>query len=192
MTHESLLSGLMTESFALQAMGARVRTEVAVDQKPAARKWIKSQRDGHFCHLFRSFQEAIHGEGVCEKHGRRCRLPIGPDLATAGLPCQPFSQLRSHQDNHPAQDHVLFDVTFVDFISYLNLRKPKGFVCEQVVTFNRLNPKTNNTFLVEFGSAATNLGYLFRAVALDARDWGESERPRFHGARKGEALMDCN
>ena len=59
-------------------------------------------------------------------------------MAVGGLPCQPFTQLRTQSkkgDSGPPQGHSKYSVVFGMFQDYLAKRQPRGFIVEEVLDF---------------------------------------------------------
>ena len=179
MTHQSLLTGMMTESFGFDAVGMNVTTQIAVDCKSAAAKWIACLRSDKYEHFFDKLEDVVQGCGACRVHGRTCQVPSGPDLLTAGLCCQPFSGARDQRTTKP-RDHPLFKVTFEDFVELMQKSKPNGFCVEQVLGFGRedADHPAGLSYLQQLVNLMADMGYSIRVFQMDASLWSEGERKR--------------
>lgn len=177
--HQSLLSGLMTESFAFEALGIEARTEFVVDCKPAAQKWLSRVCEGRYEHLISNLADVCEGTAPCSVHGRSCTMQKHADLVTVGLPCQPFTSQRDQKRTKPCQ-HKLYPVTFSEFPHFVDMMQPSGFIVEQVMGFDRLDSEehTGQTFLQRFCNLMASKGFSVRAVKMCASLWGEAERKR--------------
>ena len=123
-----------------------------------------------------------------------CVLNETPDILTIGLPCQPFSAARD-RTKCPPQSHELYSVTFTTFMEYIKGRKPKGFICEQVIGFNRMNQETGETYMTEFCSLVAEQQYAVRAHQMVAGDWSEAPRNRclgFDAATENHCLQSMH
>jgi hypothetical protein len=181
LTHQSLLSGMMTESWALEALDIPVKTLCAVDCKPAARRWLTSVGRGRHGHLHSRLEDMTDVRAHCDIHDGRCGVDEGADLATIGLCCQPFSIARD-QRAVPPRKHPLFRVTFVDFPAYVEAKHPKGFIAEQVKGFGKVDndDEAGRTYLQQFVDLMVNVGtgYAVRGFLLDNGMWNETDRSR--------------
>lgn len=175
--HESLLCGMMTETWALEAVGAVFETRLACDIKPAAKKFALKHRGGQLGHYFRTLEDASCGRAHCAIHMKQCSIEGSPDLVTIGLPCQPYSSARDQRAIKP-QDHKLYETAFREFPEYLRSRKPGGFVAEEVLGFDRINHDTGLSFMQDWCHIVAQLGYSIRVHRLSAGTWSEGERER--------------
>jgi site-specific DNA-cytosine methylase len=155
-----------------------VVTEVAVDLKRAAQKF-HTATGRKTTHYYTSLGEVANGIGRCMQCGTDCRVPVRPDLTTAGLSCQPFSGLRDLRVQSPRQ-HPLFGNTFEEFPKYLANIKPRGWIVEQVKGFGREDAEHPErlSFLVQFCELVASIGYSVKVLELDSGIWSESERDR--------------
>ena len=177
MTHESLLAGLGTEMFGARVLGINMTTTVAVDKKPAAKKWL-AKHAPWVKHIFSELEDATNASGACCMHGgKSCTLSGRPDLVTIGLPCQPFTYARDSRTCSP-KNHSLYPVTFEMFFDYLRDRKPLGFIAEEVLGFGRTDMDTGSTYLEEFCNKCAGLGFAIRVHQLSASVWLDAERDR--------------
>ena len=116
-----------------------IRTTAAADSKVAsqtfvARRWGK-QLDAFFSDIDNLTNR--HGRDIL-KDGTVTRLGMQPpDLVTAGLPCQPFTEFRNNKRSCPAHKHDKFALTFDRFIAYIRRVKPRGGIVEEVQDFDR-------------------------------------------------------
>jgi site-specific DNA-cytosine methylase len=173
-----------------QGMGMSWRTTAAADLKPHARQFIKFNHD-KVEHIFDNNLAMIHDDllqhakcDVCSAKGRPCDYKHGNDpvdLLTAGLPCQPFTKLRQHngdtENTGDAAGHTKFSVVFEDFSQYLEGRKPRGWIVEEVPDFAKPS-KAGPAYLEDFTRRAELLGYSIKAVMLHAEDWVGLPRKR--------------
>lgn len=153
-------------------------TELGVDRKSTAQKWAAIARPGVCGHYFHEFDDVVRCQGMCSIHGKVCNVPASPDLATAGLPCQPFSSLRDHSKTD-ASEHDLFNVTFDMFFEYVRNVSPLGVLCEQVVGFKRTaSDGTEETYMQKFCARLAEMGFSVRVVDLNTNLWSECDRRR--------------
>ena len=167
---------------ALQALRLPIDVTLYSDSKKTSRKWIQY----HWCraapgtHLFRMNDSAIHG-GICDNHGAICRPAGSPDIVVAGLPCQPFSNLRSRkgsssktQSAHQHPETAAID----EFVTYLRCRSPLCFVIENVLSLGSEIMQSGETYIRYIARCCADLGYSVRTVNLHLDDWVKSSRPR--------------
>lgn len=167
-----------------------VRTVAAADKKPHARKFC-TLNHGNLEHLFSDNSALIGSCGakgpdlcdVCSSRRQKCtynRETQHVDLVTAGLPCQPFTKLRQTNgntaDTGSASTHSKYDVVFEDFFKYLSLRRPRGFIVEEVSDFTGRSDEA--CFLDEFVARAERAGYSAKALMLHADIWVALPRSR--------------
>lgn len=117
--------------------------------------------------------------GKCFAHNTRCtreRVFGDVHLAMQGLPCQPFSRMRS--DRKKPMEHAQYNTVFGDFVEYLVRVRPKGWIVEEVVAFASRKHTNNQTFLEVFVDEAKQMGYYIEAVKMEASTWVETERDR--------------
>ena len=80
------------------------------------------------------------------------------DLASAGLPCQPFTMERDQVHGPSPEKHKSFDVVFSEFFQYVDTAKPRGFIVEEVKGFSRFAEICGMTWLEKFVSLCTQRG----------------------------------
>lgn len=66
-------------------------------------------------------------------------------------------------------------------MEYIKGRKPKGFICDQVIGINRMSQETGGTYMTEFCSLVAEQQYAVRAHQMVAGDWYEAPRNRCLG-----------
>ena len=136
---------------------------------------------------FGSIKDSTHG-GECCRRKRVCDQCVksgSVDIAFQGLPCQPFSDMRSN--GVPVEDHALFGTVFKDFIEYVQTMMPKALVVEEVMSFNKKRDDVSGrAYLGNFVCVLEGLNYSVRVVKLQASLWSEMVRDRCLG--NGEAL----
>ena len=99
MLHEANCAGTGCEKLAFRTLGMRVNTFSMNDKKHLARDFISTMWNADIkasMHLYESMEIMTKG-GHCVAHGKSCPRPQEKtiDLATQGLPCQPFSFMRT-------------------------------------------------------------------------------------------------
>lgn len=183
--HEANCCGTLSERTIAKALGMQLVTVAACEKKLAARKFVvemhaEDVREQKLGHLYKDFESMIRG-GPCVTHPQsRCRRAdsVTPDLCTQGLPCQPFSKMRS--DDASAEHHKGFSTVFSLFFKYLDEVKPKGFIVEEVEEFASRQDSNGDIFLETFVEECTRRGYEVCVLLMSAGIWSEMERRRLH------------
>ena len=180
MLHEAFCAGAMSEGVAMEGASVQFRTLSASDRKVSARRLLATR--GTVEHVFADMADQIAGVGHCFIHSRQCKLLEAPDFAVGGLPCQPFSKMRSRNGSSSKQGdpkaHPGFEAVTVTFKSYLEARRPKGFLVEESVGMMAADRSTGESYLQDFVNSCAELGYSVRAVRLNHRAWCEMPRDR--------------
>eukprot|EP00972_Heterocapsa_arctica_P059622 8793171-Heterocapsa_arctica.AAC.1 len=87
------------------------------------------------------------------------------------------SSSKSSRQGTPWQ-HPGFTVVMDHWESYLVARTPKGFIIEEVETFDREDPRTGLSYLQSFSEMCARYGYSIRAFKGLHSDWCELPRGR--------------
>ena len=143
--------------------------------------------------FFEGMVDVVEGAGRCYLHQKSCPVPSAcpaADFVTVGLPCQPYSNMRSNRKAVKAHQHKDFKA-MTDFLECAKLRKPHGGVIEEVMGFcSELESGTFDGDELPKSWAAwlslklKELGYWVQALKLDNSDWSVFPRPR-------PAARDC-
>ena len=163
-------------------MGVQMDIIGVADKSPTAAKWLRYQWGDELPHIFTENAAFIAGAGACHLHGRKCECSsTRPDLTTAGLPCPPFSKLRSINGTTSrtglVSQHPAFSTVMGEFFDYLQARRPRGFWVEEVDNFGQTDLQ-GRSFLTTFCKKAAGMGYAVRALFLDQNVWVECPRSR--------------
>ena len=163
----------------LQELGVGVKTVVAADMKKCAREFQMhnfSDRVTHIvCDVTSMADNSVAKLRCCQCAGP-CSIDysVRPDLTCAGPPCQPYSQLRwqggKGRNQGAARSHGAYHV-LSEFVHYLFVRRPLGFVLEEVLRFLSKDPQTKLSFSEAFLNIVERLGYHGRAIKLKATSW---------------------
>lgn len=184
MLAESLFSGLLTESFSDRTLGMDVAIQMAVDKKDSSRKFIR-RNSPTLPHLYKDAKAvaSLDYRG-CEICGKGCRGPQKqPDLLRLGPPCQPYTTSRCKSgvgDMGTPREHSQWGTCFDITLQYLNERKPRGFILEEVLGFGHQDKETQQPYVVLFQREVKELGYVSRVVELNGFEWSDVQRPRFY------------
>ena len=131
--------------------------------------------------------------GHCQRHQRWCDAsPLQPDVSLAGLPCQPFSNLRQKSGSTPATGDVAAHPQSGElrekFLQYLTAKRPRGFVVENVIGITKELDLGGNTFVKGFAAGASKLGYSVRVMLLSHQTWVTNLRSRAYIVGVGPEL----
>ena len=124
----------------------------------------------------------LRGKGRCVAHGGECEVSrLRPHVASAGLPCQPFTGAREHSGatprTGPPSQHPAFATVMEEWKEYLEARQPDCFFIEQVPEFDTPDPK-GVSYLKRFTRMCAAQGYSMRALRLSHGIWVELPRER--------------
>ena len=166
----------------MDALGMYTRTASACDKKHLARTFLKLNSKAE--HIFADMGSQSAGEGFCTVHQTMCKLAQGVDIAVGGLPCQPFSRMRTrhgpgNKEGAPTS-HPSFDTVNVEFFEYLRGRTPLCFLVEEITAMRDQNADSGEPYLDSFMEQCASLGYAMRAIMLDHGNWCEMSRSRQH------------
>ena len=137
-------------------------------------------------HIFDYFASVAQGRGRCTKHAGTCSLGFSPadviDLATQGLPCQPFTRMRS--SDATVEKHNLYGVVFDIFFKYLENHKPRGWITEEVMDFSKKQDSRGVSYYDNFARRAEDLGYTVIAFKMESSKWVAMDRDRLQSCAK--------
>ena len=194
---ESLYAGMVTEIYADRALGIQSHFMAVSEKKPAGQKFITRNHSGHIDHIYHHVEDMVspdRSKAKCLKcvgvHCSSDRLQNEVDCVRAGLPCQPFSRLRTKNrggDEGPVRQHSQWGAAGL-FFEYVTQVKPGGFICEEVLAFGDTDPETGKPYVVLFQEKAVSMGYATRVFELQASDWGPFSRPRLYIVGLSERL----
>jgi site-specific DNA-cytosine methylase len=194
---ESLFSGTLSELYGDRAMGIDSHIQAACDKKACARRFMVRNHAGKVSHVYKDAEVMLSdvNRGPCEIcSGPRCEAVLSrPDFVRMGMPCQAYSrarsrkQLGSNRQGDP-RDHVLWSTCFETTLKYLEVRRPRGFLVEEVLGFGDTDSVTGERYIVMFQEAAADLGYATRSFVLKAGIWSEVQRDRYYIFGVGEEL----
>lgn len=191
--HESVCSGTMMELFAAEAMDLNWSTISGSERKQFARAFCMRNHGQRLQHLFHEFSNQAsdivrRSCDVCYKLGQGCTYDLGsnrPHLCMGGLPCQPWSSMRNQKgntgDTGSANAHSKFKTVFTDFMRYLEVRRPFGFIIEEVAEFARKPrgaPQGAPAPLDAFCEQTAAFGFYTQAMELITSTWLHMARPR--------------
>jgi hypothetical protein len=74
--------------------------------------------------------------------------------------------------------HPDFAIVFETFFNFLDDRKPRSFIAEEVMTFQEVNPLSGRRYDSEFMAKCALRGFSCRAFVLKAGIWLEWPRDR--------------
>lgn len=160
-----------------QAMKIPSMILAVAEKKKRAQRFLLDNFGNSLGHVFDSNNCFIEGSGRCHLHGKTCNVPIQrAHVATAGLPCQPFSKARTKQGGSArtssAPDHPDYTTVMVEWAEYLGCRRPMSFWVEEVVEFETcIDHKTGSPCMWLFAKACVVLGYVVKAIKLDHGLW---------------------
>ena len=91
-------------------------------------------------------------------------------------------------------DHDLYPLVFDEWFEWLDLQGDNvdGFLGDEVMGFNRIEPKSGKTYLTLFCEKAAARGFFVRVATMLPSLWVTMTRDRFHhqGKYKTEAPME--
>lgn len=159
-------------------------TEIACDRKKDSKAYIETMFPQVVRHFYDEMSELLDfSTAKCYLCRGQCCMTDptdkddGSDILVAGLPCQPFTRMRSHRRVTTA-NHQSFETVFTTFLEVLRRRKPKGFLVENVPAFLEEDPESGTTWCEKFAKACCKEGYSIRVFRLDASTWCEMPRDR--------------
>ena len=164
------------------------------DPDLVSQRWMKVGRTSLFGHVkccMGTVAELAARSGNCCFHLNHVyRMPLKrPDCAGAGIPCRPYSSLRSNKATTPPQRHHEFQV-LLDLLDYVERVRPR---CGFVENVRGMTHKiTKAAFIAEQGYASTmprswalwlkqqleRLGYAVICIAVDNDVFGDMPRDR--------------
>ena len=156
------------------------------DSKSQARDFAKHNFGAKIRHMFhdvKCLSGDADGDSKCDMCGVCCCFGAErrPDLTTAGLPCQPFSQQRWHSGSGRNQQgprvHKSWQ-TYMEFLHYLEVRRPRGFLCEEILKILSKDPVSKKRWLDLLLEGAAALGYGCAAAVLPTTPWSKVPRDR--------------
>ena len=164
-----------------QAMGIPIDTVAVAELKDEGRRFM----DHHFPGIKHQFLCCNHLSDVvkeCQKCDGKCTFDReeSADLATAGLPCQPFSILTVFAElakKNGARGHKLFGAV-AEFLYYLKVRRPKGFIIEEILRLLGIDPVTGQRWVDWIVSEAGKLNYGTAAAKVVTDAWAKTPRDR--------------
>ena len=164
MTNVSGCCGTAGELDIFVTLSMKVTTRALCDTKALARDFVTRRPLGGAC-MFCSLSDMTHG-GACSTHHRHCdpRSAGAIDLSVQGLPCQPFTRMRT--DPVAVQEHPLFKVVFKDFFEFLDTRSPGGTITEETPDFIRKKAPCGATYLQLFLEGLHQRGHYTAAHLL--------------------------
>jgi len=162
----------------------KVDTIAVADCKDHARLFV-STNFPEVKHIFTDCRDLSGDVEKCCCCAGRCKFDRShqPSLATAGLPCQPFTGMRTTtgtgKNSGPPRKHKLYE-TYREFQMYLTTRQPHGFVVEEVTRILSVDHESGKRWLDLFLADAEHAGYKCSAIKLSADPWTEVPPDR-HG-----------
>jgi site-specific DNA-cytosine methylase len=170
-------------------LGVKHRCLGVADRKGKAQKFLKhNYTEAQLGHLFTDNEHFATGMGECKLHKKVCCInPEVADIATGGLPCQPFTKARLKTGmsarSAGASLHPDYHTVMGGFREYLIQRKPRSFFVENVSDMETtIDSKTGYDCLYLFCKMGAALGYAIRVFKLDHLDF--IEVPRLRTTRK--------
>ena len=139
--------------------------------------------------LFRTIDELTQRAGNNSFQGDVfTELSHRPDLVTAGLPCQAFTEFRTNKRRTAPHRHPKFDIVFDRFFRHIKKVKPRGGVCEEVGDFARelsiaeFGPEWKEqiprSWLRHFEKKLHDEGYATKVSEFDFSRWRDVPRVR--------------
>ena len=162
------------------------------ESNPVAQRFLKSVWQDALLHGYTSNTALTEGSGHCFVHDADCRC-VGPvHMCSAGLPCLPFSLMRSRagtsQDTQEPEKHSAYDTVMVHFFEYLRVHSPLCVWVEEVLAFNNSSKKNGHSHLATFQSQLKECGYASHVLEMCHSVFIPQKRPRlFIIACKSEA-----
>ena len=162
-----------------EAMGIDFQWHAVADPKLAAQQFVKHNFPA-VKHIFKSATDLSDGcaeRMLCTAYHMKCSFTptTRPAMVTAGLPCQPVSQ-QSRASGAP-REHRFFKV-IMELVTYLRVRRPYGFMFEEVLTILRKDAKTGKRWIDILLESAADLGYACEAVKTSCAAWSLVPRDR--------------
>jgi site-specific DNA-cytosine methylase len=167
-------------SIHMQAMGMDVRTVAVADKKNSARRFMHNHFPYEIQHMFSDVRALSDDQldPICEMCNKTDECTYDRTtlihLVTAGTPCQAYTGLRwqrgSGRDQGPVSEHSTFHI-IQEFLYYLSIRKPLGFILEEVLGFLKKDPVTGRRWVDLFLAQVNKLGYAATAIRLGADPW---------------------
>ena len=169
------------------------------EMKEHARKYINMNHSPR--HMFASMAEHAQGAGACLTCNKRCELSTRPDLVVCGLSCHPVSSLRHTKGDtsrmKTAEEHPEYKLMFVEFLQFLDKRRPRAFLVEQVPGLLRKATSMDESYLHHFMRLTAQRGYHVQCLTADAGMWVSWPRERLYiyglveelGGEEGVALV---
>ena len=147
----------------LQVFHLPLRVQGVAELKATARKFLAKRWEGVIEHGFSSNDDLSASEGPCWLHGQECQCRGDVDLATAGLPCLPFSNFRykagQTRDTRAPELHSAYSSVMEKFFAYVRNRHPKCIWLEEVLSFNHRSQATGRSHLDVFLQELKSCGY---------------------------------
>ena len=162
-----------------EAMGIDFRLNAVADPKLAAQRFVQHNFPDvkHMFKFAKDLTDGCSGCMLCKARHVKCSFASGlrPALVTAGLPCQPVSQQSSA--SRAPREHRFFHVV-MELITYLKVRRPYGFMFEEVLTILRKDAKTGQRWIDILLQGAAEFGYACEAVRTSCAAWSKVPRDR--------------
>ena len=174
-------AGSGAEMVICKTLGIDIEIVSMCEMKSSARQFLKHMwwpECGSTAHLYQELSATTSG-GACEAHGRYCGRTdavAGVDLAMQGLPCQPFSTMRTTPER--PEEHTHYKTVFNGFLSYLKEARPKGWVVEEVSAFAFRRLPDGPTYMESVVRVATEMGYYVEGAHMQANTWVNMDRDR--------------
>ena len=177
---------LFDQCLCTQTLNMNIDFVAASDLKKHSRKFLDANHS--YQHIFCSAFDHVGGKGVCEVHSTAARQAVcsiphhKADLVVAGLPCPPFSRLRSRTGGSASlstpQEHPEYTVVFEEFEAMVASYSPGAFLVEETEGFLEKN-QDGTRFIDQFINIYSTKGYHCRALRLHADTWIQWPRVRF-------------
>jgi hypothetical protein len=194
MVAESACSGLLGEIAVSKVLSLWVRWLSGCDPKVEAQKFCVANFAKECEHFFKSLEATALRSGECFVHGmRNCEAHDDQDLDCffVGTPCQPWSAARDKSQTGAKTsgpfEHPDWAVTFEGYFRAVDVRRPKGGVCEQTMAFfQRPTIKWKSQNYLEghkspgdlFMAMLRKRGYCVSKEKISAGVWAEVPRDR--------------
>lgn len=99
---------------------------MASERKEVCQQWMLSHT-GVRC-VFETAEHHVKGFGFCARHRRQCRVPVGADILSAGLPCHAVSRMRARSGQTVCtgedREHPEFSLIMDEFPRLIQERQP--------------------------------------------------------------------